>query len=165
MFALVFFFLFSYFSRNVFLPIQLLKAHPVPLGRVFSLRGQLHWLEDTNRNVLDLTVFQNQIHYRKFSKKQDFHIHFGSSQPPVFSKTTTVASLVREQAVITPTNSLKKDLSYSSDILKLIICGYLLTRRYLLFRITIGLIGVSVSQYIAHPSFQLYFYNLNYCLI
>ena len=44
------------------------------------------------------------------------YIHFGSSQPPISLKTSIVASLIKKILVITPTNSLKKDLAYSSNI-------------------------------------------------
>ena len=32
----------------------------------FFLCGQLYRLEDTERNALNLTEFQNKVHYRKF---------------------------------------------------------------------------------------------------
>ena len=41
-------------------------------------------------------------------------MHFGSSQPPVSFKLKAVASLIRETWAITPTNLLKKNLTYSS---------------------------------------------------
>ena len=42
-------------------------------------------------------------------------LHFGTSQPFVFLKISTVASLIKETSVITPTSLLKKDLTYTSN--------------------------------------------------
>ena len=52
------------------------------------------------------------------------HIHFGSSQPPFSLKITTIASLTRKILAITPTNLLRKDLIYSANTLRPILCGF-----------------------------------------
>ena len=93
----------------------------------FSLRGQLHRLEDTKRNVLDLADFRIK------SVKEVFEwvgflglidllitrIHFRSSQTPVSLKITTVASMIRETSAITPTNLLKKDLTFKTHFMRI----------------------------------------------
>ena len=67
-------------------------------------------------NALDLINFRIHFHYSKFLREYVIYIHFGSSQPPVSLKITTAASLIKETLAITPTNLLKQDLTYSSNV-------------------------------------------------
>ena len=61
--------LFIFFNKY-FLTTLLLKARAVYLGRIFPFQGQLHQPRDTSRNVFNLlTVFRNQVHYRKFVRQ------------------------------------------------------------------------------------------------
>ena len=54
------------FSENIVLVG--IRLENLEFSRYF-LSGQLSWLEYTKRNALDLTVFRNQVHYRKFLRE------------------------------------------------------------------------------------------------
>ena len=103
---------------------------------IFFLWCQIYRLEDAKRNVLDLTEFRNQVHYRKFLRKYVVVIYtsFGSSQPPVSLEMTTIASMTREMSTII----LKKVTEKRADLfitylLRLILYGFLLPRRHVMF--------------------------------
>ena len=64
----------SFSSRNICHPPCYLKCTLFRLENYlgfsrFALYGQLHWLEDTKRNVLNVTVFRNQVHHRKYLRE------------------------------------------------------------------------------------------------
>ena len=71
----------------------------------FFLCSLFYRLEDTKRNGLDLTEFQNQVNYKVSEGIGDrfiltdlviIYTLFGSSQSPVFLEITTITFLTRE---------------------------------------------------------------------
>ena len=85
------------------------------LSRVFKVFS-LQSLASALCNVLELADCQNQVHHRTFwvSRLSEIHIHFRSSQPLSSLKIKPVAYLIMETWAITPTNLIKKNLTYSS---------------------------------------------------
>ena len=71
----------------------------------------MSWISQKSETSPSKNVFE-EVGFSRFIFIDLFitHIHFGSSQPPVFLKITAVASLIREMSAIIPTNLLKKGL-------------------------------------------------------